>query len=116
MFKAACITLRLKKTDLDQTDPKSYRPIANLSVLSKVLECLVAQQLIAYLSSLWLLPQLQSAYRARHSAETAVTKVLSDILFALDAGDVSMLTLLYLSAAFDTVDHDILLCLSLIHI
>jgi len=52
---------------------------------------------------------LQSAYRTHHSTETAVVKVLSDILKALDNGDLTMLTLLDLSAAFDTVDHAILL-------
>ena len=56
-----------------------------------------------------LLPELQSAYRAHHSTETAVTKVLADILLALDAGDLSMLTLVDLSAAFNTVDHETLL-------
>jgi len=52
---------------------------------------------------------LQSAYRAMHSTETAVLKVLADILMALDSGDLAMLTLLDLSAAFDSVDHDTLL-------
>jgi len=57
------------------------------------------------------MPRLQSAYWADHSTETAVLKVLSvlDILFAIDAGDLSALVLLDLSAAFDTVDHTILL-------
>ena len=53
--------------------------------------------------------QSQSAYRAHHSTETAVVKVLSDILRALDAGNLVMLTMLDLSAAFDTVDHAVLL-------
>jgi hypothetical protein len=109
VFKAAYITPLLKKSDLDSADPKSYRPISNLSVLSKLLERLVARQLLDYLKATRQLPELQSAYRAYHSTETAVTKVLADILLALDAGDLTMLTLLDLSAAFDTVDHETLL-------
>ena len=55
-----------------------------------------------------LLPRLQSAYLAHHSTETAVLKVIGDILLALDSGDLAMLTLLDLSAAFDSVDHETL--------
>ena len=109
LFKAVFITPRLKKANMDPADVKSYRPISNLSVTSKLLERLVAKQLVDYLTSSGLLPALQSAYRAHHSTETAVTKVLSDILKAIDAGDLALLTLLDLSAAFDTVDHATLL-------
>jgi len=52
-----------------------------------------------------LLPDLQSAFRTHHSTETAVLKVMSDILLALDSGNLALLTLLDLSAAFDSVDH-----------
>jgi len=104
-FKSAYITPLLKKPDLDSADVKSYRPISNLSVLSKLLERLVARQLLDYLTASGLLPDLQSAYRAYHSTETAVLKVMSDILQAVDSGDLAVLTLLDLSAAFDTVDH-----------
>ena len=55
------------------------------------------------------MPQLQSAYRPCHSTETVVTKVLSDVLSAIYNGSVAALVLLDLSAAFDTVDHEILL-------
>jgi len=99
----------LKKADLDLSDPKSYRPISNLSVQSKLLERLVSKQLVAYLFENDLLPDLQSAYRSNHSAETAVLKVLSDILLALDSGKLALLSLLDLSAAFDIIDHDTLL-------
>jgi len=77
----------------------------NLSVLSKLLERLVAQQLIDYLRGAGLLPDLQSAYRAFHSTETAVLKVMSDILWTIDNSNLSLLALLDLSSAFDTVDH-----------
>jgi len=73
---------------------RSYRPISNLLVLSKLLESLVARQLLAHLNSNGLLPRFQSAYRAHHLAETAVLKVLTDILLTVDAGDLSALVLL----------------------
>ena len=60
----------------------TYRPISNPSVLSKLLERLVSKQLVAYLLENDLFPDLQSAYRSNHSTETAVLKVLSDILLA----------------------------------
>ena len=106
-LKSGYITPRLKKADLDASDVKSHRPISNLSVLSKLLERLVAQQLVKYLMDNRLLPDLQSAYRAFHSTETALLKVLSDMLLALDSGN--LVTLLDLSAAFDSVDHDTLI-------
>jgi len=109
IFRHAFVTPVIKKAGLDATDASSHRPISNLSVLSKLLERLVVRQLMDYLTSADLLPALQSGFRAGHSTETAVLRVLSDILLAVDSGDVAALVLLDLSAAFDTVDHDILL-------
>jgi len=108
-FKTAYITPLLKKADLDPDDMRSYRPISNLPVLSKLLERTVAKQFLDYLKSSDLLPDLQSAYRAHHSTETAILKIQSDILQAIDAGDLAALMLLDMSAAFDTVDHSTLL-------
>jgi len=108
-LKTAYITPRLKKPDLEPADVKSFRPISNLTVLSKLLERLVARQLLDHVSVHKLLPDFQSAYRAQRSTDTAVLKVLTDILTAADRSDLSMLTLLDLSAAYDTVDHTILL-------
>jgi hypothetical protein len=108
-FKKALIMPILKKPGLDSADTSSYRPISNLSVLSKLLERLVIRQLSKYLTSADLLPTWQSGFRPGHSTGTAVLQVLSDILMAVDRGDYAALVLLDLSAAFDTVDHDILL-------
>ena len=105
-FRHAFITPIVKKPNLDPTDVSSYRPISNLPVLSKLLERLVVRQLLDYLTSMDLLPTLQSGFRAGHSTETAIVRVLSDIILAVDRGDVAALVLLDLSAAFD---HDILL-------
>src|SRR6218665_1860718 len=93
---------------LPPCDLSSYRPISNLSFLSKLLERVVSVQLTGYLSSAGLLPVHQSAYRRFHSTETALLKVLTDITEAIDAGDHALLGLLDLSAAFDTVDHHVL--------
>ena len=57
LFKAAYITPLLKKSDLDSADVLSYRPISNLSVLSKLLERLVARQLLDHLAAAKLLPE-----------------------------------------------------------
>src|SRR5208282_3870782 len=73
------------------------------------LKMAVCKQLISYLNQNSLMPDSQSAYRAFHSAKTAIAKVLGAIFTAIDSGDLSLLALLDLSAAFDTVDHDILL-------
>jgi hypothetical protein len=108
-YKTAYITPIVKKPGLDPADVRSYRPISNLSVASKLLERLVARQVIDYIQSNYLLPDQQSAYRPNFSTETAILRVLSDVLQAVDEGDVAILALLDLSAAFDTVDHSILL-------
>ena len=108
-FKASYITPLLKKAGLDPADVRSYRPISNLTVISKLLQRIVSSQLVKYLKDNGLLPDLQSAYRAMHSMETTMLKVLSDLLLALDSGNLAMLTLPDLSAAFDSVDHDTLL-------
>ena len=87
----------------------SYRLISNLPVVSKLLERIVHQRMLDFLQLHDLLLRLQSAYSCHHSMETAVLKVLSNILYAINTGDLSVLALLDLSAAFDTVDHGILL-------
>jgi len=83
--------------------------VSNLSFLSKLLEKIIQRRLQAYLDGNALMPVRQSAYRLYHSTETAVTKVFDELLQAGDERDVSALCLLDLTAAFDTVDHDLML-------
>src|SRR5678815_703627 len=108
-YKDAYVTPRLKKSMLPREELSSYRPISNLSFLSKLLERVVSLQLTDHLASAGLLPGHQSAYRKFHSTETALLKVVTDLIEAIDAGNHALLGLLDLSAAFDTVDHDVLI-------
>ena len=82
-----------------------------MSFLSKVIEKCVAKQLIDYLDTNDLNVIHQSAYRKLHSTETAFIRVYNDIAIALDQKRSVILLLLDLSAAFDTVNHSILLSL-----
>jgi hypothetical protein len=105
----AIVTPLLKKSSLDPGELKNYRPVSNLTFVSKIVEKLISEQLLEYLRVNNLMPRLQSAYRRYHSTETALLRVMSDLLHAADNRRVSLLGLLDLSAAFDCVDHDILL-------
>jgi len=107
--KHAIVTPLLKKPGLDTADMGNYRPVSNLSFLSKLIERAVATQLNDYLVANDLLPRHQSAYRKGHSTETAMLRVWSDFLAAADRRHVTLFGLLDLSAAFDCVDHTILL-------
>ena len=108
-FKSAIVTPLLKKDNLDPEIYKNYRPISNLPFLSKVLERVVAQQLNNYTEAHPHQEIMQSAYRRGHSTETALVKIQNDILNEIDNQRCVFLVLLDLSAAFDTVDHDLLL-------
>ena len=86
---------------------KNYRPISNLSYLSKIIEKIVHRQISEYSEDL--LPKFQSGYRKAHSCETAITRIHNDILLMVDKKTNVVLLLLDLSAAFDTINHDLLL-------
>lgn len=108
-FKSAIVRPLLKKPNLDHNELRNYRPVSNLPFLSKLLERIVLEQLNEHLSLNVLMPDYQSAYRPHHSTETALLRITSDLLNATDDGEVSALVLLDLSAAFDTLDHRILI-------
>ena len=83
--------------------------MSNLPYLSKIIERVVAARLSAHMSEHNLSEPYQSAYKPNHSVETALLCVQNDILKAVDNKKITILVLLDLSAAFDTVDHKVLL-------
>ena len=108
-LKSAIIKPLLKKPGPDTDVLKNFRPVSNLSFISKVIEKVVASRLLDHMVENELLQSFQSAYRAGHSTETALLRVHRDIVNAVDQKKGVFLVLLDLSAVFDTVDHDILL-------
>ena len=110
-FKLALLNPLLEKPRLDFEIYANFRPISNLPVIfiSKLTEKVVASQLVDYEMQNDLDETFQSAYKQLHSTETALVRVNNDILVALDNHQSVILLLLDLSAAFNTVDHGILL-------
>ena len=108
-LKTAFLSPLLKKANLDHEILANYRPISNLKVISIFIEKVVAVPLQKYLEANQLNEPLESAYKPFHSCETALVRVHNDILVSIDKRHCVMLLLLDLSAAFDTMDHDILL-------
>ena len=108
-LKTAIVKSLSKKPSLDKNLLKNYRPISNVSFLSKILEKVVLHKLLSYLQENNLSNPIRSAYRAGYSTENVLLRIVNDILSALDNDNISVLLLLELSAAFDTIDHQILL-------
>ena len=87
----------------------NYRPISNLTTVSKVLERLVLARLRPHLTNSANFSKRQSSYRQGHSTETALVDILESVYTAADNKEITVLIGLDLSAAFDTIDHDILI-------
>jgi len=108
-FKTASVTPLLKNPSLDKSLSSSYRPISNLNFISKILERLFLHRIQSHILASPNFNQHQSAYRPGHSTETALVQLLDSIYHAADNGKATLLFSLDLSAAFDTIDHSILL-------
>jgi len=107
-FKTAAVTPLLKKASLDPNCLKNFRPVSNLPFISKILEKVVLKQLNDHKLANNLHEKFQSAYRKNHSTETALLRITNNLLQSMDKKQCCFLVLLDLSAAFDTVNHDIL--------
>jgi len=108
-FKHASVTPLLKKPGLDPSVSANFRPISNLNNISKILERLFLARLQPHIALSPNFNPLQSAYRKHHSTETSLIHLLDSIYHAADNGLATLLLSLDLSAAFDTIDHAILL-------
>src|SRR5664279_1941373 len=106
--KAITVPL-LKKPTLDSSDLNSFRPISNLSFVSKIVERVADSRFVEHVEKNSLFPVFQSAYRVHYSTETALVRVHNDMVSVIDNGEVGGLVLLDMSSAFDTVDHQVML-------
>ena len=109
IFKVGQVTPLLKKPGASTNDPANYRPITNSNTIGKILERLAQRRIREHLSLSPNHGTFQSAYRALHSTETAMTRVVNDLLTAVDSGKPSVLLSLHISTTFDTMDHGRLL-------
>ena len=87
----------------------NFRPVSGLNFVSKLIEKIVASQIKSHINNSGILNNLQSAYKCGNSTETVLLHIQNDIWSAQDRGELTVLSLLDLSAAFDTIDHDLLL-------
>ena len=108
-MKAALVTPLLKKPSLDKNVIENFRPVSNLSFISKLTKRVVLKGLTGHILHNNLHEQFQSACKPNHSTETALMRVQNDILMSLDNKRGVVLIMLDLSAAFNTVDHSLLL-------
>ena len=109
-LKEALVRPTAKDVNGDLDDYSNYRPISNLPLLSKIVEKCVQKQLCSHLDHHKLHAEFQSGYRSFHSCETATLSLYNDLLCLSDTKSKVILLLLDLSAAFDTVCHQKLLC------
>ena len=108
-FKEAKVRLLVKKAGFDPNMFKNYWRVSSLTFLSKIHEKIMLAHLSRHLVSNGLLEPFQSGYQSNHSTETALLKLVNDLLCSADEGKVSVLALLDLFSAFDTIDHEVLL-------
>ena len=99
----------VKKPSLNKENLSNYRPITNLSFIFKLTEKIVKKHLLDHLTSYSLLNPFQSAYTKFYSTETTLLSLHDHLSNAISMQQVSCLCLLDLPAAFDALDHSILL-------
>ena len=89
--------------------PKNFRPVSLLPICSKILERAVFKQIINYMETNSLIHPFHHGFRSMHNTSTALLQMIDNWLEALDDDEVTAVVMLDLSAAFDVVDHSLLL-------
>ena len=107
--KLADIAPLIKDKTMDTNELNNYRPVSNLTFLGKLIERVVLRRLEEHMHQNNLDCPEQFAYKKHHSTETILLKITNDLLIAADEQTATVVLLLDLSAAFDTVDHSLLL-------
>ena len=107
-YKEAIATPLIKKANLDPVF-SNFRTVSNLPFISKLIERVVSEQIDAFTDQHGLNEPIQSAFKDKHSTETALVKVQNYFFCAFDEQKLVLLALLDLSAAFDTCNHHIFL-------
>ena len=107
-WKMAIICPLIKKLGLGLVY-SNYRPVSNLPFLSKVVDKCMLKQFNIHCDNNNLLPDYQLAYRQNYSTETSIIKLCNDVFWEMENQQLTAFIAIDLSAAFDTVDHDILL-------
>ena len=91
------------------TEKSNHRPVINLQFISSVTEKCTLYQLTDHCNEYKLLQEYQSANRKYYSWETSLLELVNDALWAMENKLITVVTLMDLSAAFDTVSHNLLL-------
>lgn len=101
-LKIACLVPIFKKGD--PSNEENYRPIALLSIFSKIMEKAIAARITSFLSTNKTLNEHQHGFRENHSTETATADLIQYIYEKLDKNERVLCVFFDLSRAFDTVE------------
>ena len=103
-IKDSIIIPLLKKSGLDSENLKNYRPVTNEVYISKLIEKVVEKRIFHHMNVNNLHSMYQHGYKMFHGTETLLLKIVDDLLIGFDSNHATILLLIDLSAAFDTVD------------
>ena len=110
-FPDACKMAKLKPLfeKGSKTDTKNFRPISLLPLISKVIERILYDQTMEFLSNNKILYKFQSGFRKNHSTDFCLSYLTDNISGSFEKGLMTGMILIDLQKAFDTIDHEILI-------